>query len=86
MEPASIIIRPVVTEKALMLAEKSNTLILIVDIKANKPLIREAVEKMFNVKVVKVNTAITSRGEKKAYVRLSPEHGAIDVLSRMGVM
>jgi len=86
MEPAKVIIRPVVTEKSLMLAEKENTLILIVDRRANKPVVREAVEKLFNVKVVKVNTAVTPRGEKKAYVRLAPEHSALDVLSRMGVV
>lgn len=86
MEPAKVIIRPVVTEKSLMLAEKGNTLILIVDRRANKPVVREAVEKLFNVKVVKVNTAVTPRGEKKAYVRLAPEHNALDVLSRMGVV
>ncbi|RLE96555.1 MAG: 50S ribosomal protein L23 [Thermoprotei archaeon] len=86
MEPARIIIRPHVTEKTLMLAEKNNVLTLIVDLKANKPQIREAVEKMFGVKVVKVNTLITPRGEKKAYVKLAPEYSALDVLSRMGVI
>jgi len=75
-----------VTEKTLMLAEKNNVLTLIVDLKANKPQIREAVEKMFGVKVVKVNTLITPRGEKKAYVKLAPEYSALDVLSRMGVI
>ncbi|RLF05696.1 MAG: 50S ribosomal protein L23 [Thermoprotei archaeon] len=86
MEPARIIIRPHVTEKTLMLAEKNNVLTLIVDLKANKPQIKEAVEKMFGVKVVKVNTLITPRGEKKAYVKLAPEYNALDVLSRMGVI
>lgn len=86
MEPARIIIRPHVTEKTLMLAEKNNVLTLIVDLKANKPQIREAVEKMFRVKVEKVNTLITPRGEKKAYVKLAPEYSALDVLSRMGVI
>ncbi|MCD6358247.1 MAG: 50S ribosomal protein L23 [Thermoproteales archaeon] len=81
-----MIIRPHVTEKTLMLAEKNNVLTLIVDLKANKPQIREAVEKMFRVKVEKVNTLITPRGEKKAYVKLAPEYSALDVLSRMGVI
>ena len=86
MEAASVVVRPHVTEKALMLAERENVLTLIVRIDATKHQVREAVEKLFGVKVVKVNSLITSRGEKKAYVKLAPEHRAIDVLTRMGVI
>ncbi|RLF02299.1 MAG: 50S ribosomal protein L23 [Thermoprotei archaeon] len=86
MEAASVVVRPHVTEKTLMLAERENVLTLIVRIDATKHQVREAVEKLFGVKVVKVNTLITSRGEKKAYVKLAPEHRAIDVLTRMGVI
>ena len=86
MEPARVIERPHVTEKTLMLAERNNVLTLIVSRRATKKQVKEAVEKMFGVKVVKVNTLITPRGEKKAYVRLAPEYSALDVLSRMGVL
>jgi len=36
--------------------------------------------------VEEVNTLITPRGEKKAYVKLSKEHSAMDLLSRLGVL
>lgn len=86
MEPAKVVVRPHVTEKSLMLAEKSNTLTLIVVKEANKNQIKEAVEKLFGVKAARVSTLITSTGDKKAYVKLESEYNAVDVLSRMGVL
>ncbi len=86
LEYYDIILRPVVSEKALSLIEKNNTLTFIVNIKANKPQIKEAVEKLFNVKVEKVNTLITPKGEKKAYVKLKPEFKASDVAVKLGIL
>lgn len=81
-----IIIRPVQSEKALTLIDKQNTLTFIVDINASKHDIKQAVEYLFNVKVDEVRTLITSKGEKKAYVKLSPEYKATDVATRLGIM
>ncbi|AAL63852.1 50S ribosomal protein L23 [Pyrobaculum aerophilum] len=78
--------RIVVTEKALRLAEKENKITLIVDRGATKKQIAEEVERLYNVKVEKVNTLITPRGEKKAYVKLTKEHNAMDLLSKLGVL
>ncbi len=86
MEPASIVIRVHVTEKALLMAEKNNVLTLIVQRGANKSQIKEAVERLYGVKVEKVNTLITPTGEKKAYVKLAKGYSAVDVLSRLGVL
>ena len=56
MHITDIIKKPVVnTEKARILME-SNEYVFIVDRRANKLQIREAVEKLFNVKVASVNT------------------------------
>ncbi len=84
--PHNIIVRFVVTEKALRLAEKENKITIIVRREATKKQIREAVERLYGVKVVKVNTLITPTGEKKAYVKLSPEQNAIDLLTRLGLL
>lgn len=51
-----IIKRPVVTEKSEYIRKEQNDYTFIVDTKANKIEIRNAVEKIFNVKVEKVNT------------------------------
>jgi large subunit ribosomal protein L23 len=82
----SIIIRPVASEKALLLIERMNTLTFIVARNANKKLIKQAVEKLYNVKVVSVRTLITRSGEKKAYVRLSDEYKASDIATKLGLL
>ncbi|MET1160787.1 MAG: 50S ribosomal protein L23 [Thermoprotei archaeon] len=81
-----IIIRPVHSEKALNLIDKQNTLTFIVDRRATKHDIKRAVEQIFGVKVLKVRTLITSRGEKKAYVKLAPEYKASDIATQLGLI
>ncbi|HHZ19406.1 MAG TPA: 50S ribosomal protein L23 [Firmicutes bacterium] len=56
MDYNTIIKRPLVTEKSTALMEQ-NKYCFVVDPRANKNQIKEAVEKMFNVKVKDVNTA-----------------------------
>lgn len=86
MEPYKIIKNPVSTEKVVRLMESENKLLFIVDRKAKKPEIKEAVEKLFNVKVIKVNVLNTIDGRKKAYVKLSSNTPAIDVATNLGLM
>lgn len=85
-----VIRKPIITEKAT-LASEANAVVFEVSIDANKPLIKEAVETLFNVKVKAVNTTITKgktkrfkgmfgrrKDVKKAYVTLE-EGNSIDV-------
>ena len=51
-----ILIKPLVTEKMTILGDKLNRYGFIVDRRANKLQIRSAVEKMYGVTVVSVNT------------------------------
>ena len=81
-----IIKYPLSTEKSLRLMESENKLIFGVDRQASKEEIKEAIEKMLNVKVEQINTLITPKGEKRAYVKFSPEHLAIDVATNLGMM
>lgn len=81
-----IIKRMVMTEKAVKGMETENTITLIVDPKATKPLIKKVVEQTFKVKVSRVNTLNTTKNEKKAIIKLSPESIAADVGSKMGVI
>lgn len=65
MTPELIIKRPIaLTEKAATLKEESNQVIFEVDLKANKIQIKNAVEKLFDVKVASVNTLV-QRGKVK---------------------
>ena len=85
-----VIVAPVITEKATMLSEH-NKVVFKVAKTATKPQIKAAVEKLFDVKVVSVNTLVTEgkvkvfRGRlgqrsdvKKAVVTLEEGH-SIDV-------
>ena len=47
--------RPVLTEKTLLLQQTENKYTFDVELTASKPEIKDAVEKMFNVKVERVN-------------------------------
>jgi large subunit ribosomal protein L23 len=80
-----IVKRPYVTEKTFELIEKENKITFLVDDKANKRAIKEAVTLLYNVKVKSVNTAKTKYG-KKAYVRLSPESSASELATKLGLV
>lgn len=86
MRPEEVIIRPLATEKALNLIEEQNVLTFIVRRDATKHQIKRAVEELYGVKVVKVRTLVTPRGEKKAYVKLAPEYRASEIATRLGIL
>lgn len=80
-----VLVRPVITEKAVTAKEEADTLCFEVRREANKTQIRQAVEKLFSVKVADIRTVrntgkLRRRGRfagykqdwKKAYVRLKP--------------
>lgn len=77
---------PYTTEKSMGLIERENTLVFIVDKRANKNRIKDSVEKAFGVKVDSVKTAITQKNFKKAYVRLNKANLASEVAIRMGII
>jgi len=82
----AIVKYPLSTESAIKTIEDNNTLVLIVDKKATKPLIRKACQDLYQIKVKKVNTLIRPDGYKKAYVVLSKEHDALEVANKIGIM
>ncbi|CAH1787333.1 unnamed protein product, partial [Owenia fusiformis] len=77
---------PLTTESAMKKIEDNNTLVFIVDIRANKPQIKTAVKKLYDIDVAKVNTLVRPDGEKKAYVRLAPDYDALDVANKIGII
>lgn len=60
----NIIKAPIITEKTADLVQNQNTVVFSVDVKANKTQIKQAVEKIFNVEVLSVNT-INVKPKKK---------------------
>ena len=60
-----IIKAPIITEKSANLTQNNKTVVLSVDPKANKTQIKQAVEKVFNVKVLSVNTVNATTKKKR---------------------
>jgi large subunit ribosomal protein L23Ae len=58
LDQFAIIKHPLTTESAMKKIEDNNTLVFIVDVRANKPKIKGAVKKLYDVDVAKVNTLI----------------------------
>jgi large subunit ribosomal protein L23 len=55
-DPRDIIFEPIVSEKSYDLIEDTNTYTFVVDRRANKTQIKQAVASIFDVKVLSVNT------------------------------
>ncbi len=62
-------IRPLVTEKATAYSEKQNCYTFAVSPDANKFQIKDLVEKLYNVRVVSVNTAVYAGKRKARYTK-----------------
>ena len=77
---------PLSTEKSLRLLESDNTIVFIVDKRATKKDIKEALEKQFKVKVLNINIMTSPQAKKKAYVKLSVDTPALDIATALGLM
>jgi len=73
------------TEKSVRVIEAENTLVVEVNLRAEKPEIKKAAEEMFNVKVDSVNTHIKDN-KKYAYIKLNSKNLAIDVATKFGLI
>ncbi len=73
-------------EKATILREKENKLTFIVNKDATRDDVKKAVESLYNVKVLKTNIMITTKGRKKAHVKLDPKYSAEEIASHFGVL
>jgi large subunit ribosomal protein L23 len=81
----SVIEYPWVTEKAMNEMDFKNKLQFVVALDAAKPEIRDEIESQYDVTIEKVNTQVTTNGDKKATVTLSDDDDAQEVASRIGV-
>ena len=86
MDPWTVLKFPHLSEKSTANIEIQNKLVFIVKNRASRKQIKDAVEGAFNVKVVKVNMTSTTKGEKKAFVRLDEKNSAADIATRLGMM
>lgn len=86
MEPYDVIMHPVMTEVASRMLESENKLVFVVNLKASKNDVKQAVEELYEVKVERVTVNITAKGVKKAFVKLHPDYKAADVAIKLGIL
>jgi len=86
LDQYTILKHPLTTESAMKKIEDNNTLVFIVDVRANKRQIKDAVKRMYDIQAEKVNTLIRPDGLKKAYVRLTTDYDALDVANKIGII
>lgn len=81
-----IVKHPVSTEKSIKGIETENKLTFIVDRHATKPEIKQEIEALYGVKVIRINTVVSPDAAKRAIVKFAPETPAIDVATKLGLM
>ncbi|KAK6190818.1 hypothetical protein SNE40_002599 [Patella caerulea] len=86
LDKYKIVKYPLTTETAMKKIEDNNTLVFIVDRRANKYTISNAVKALYSIEVAKVNTLIRPDGEKKAYVRLPSDYDGLEIASKIGII
>lgn len=74
--------KPVITEKAVMLIERENVLTFQLEKNMTKDEIKKEIEEIFDVKVEKIRTLIRDN-KKLAYVKLKKEFPAIDLATKL---
>ena len=77
---------PLSTETSLRLMESENKLIFVVDKKATKQDIKKEIETKFKATVLSVNTLITPKGQKRAYIKFGDEIPAIEIATNLGLV
>ena len=80
-----VVLRPYITERTFDQVARENKLCFIVGDEYSKSQIAAAVEALYEVKVMEVNTHRTSRG-KKAFVRLIAESSATELATKLGLV
>ena len=77
--------KPVVTEKAVMLIESQNVLTFETEKNKTKNEIKKEIEELFEVKIEKIRISV-KENKKYAYVKLKKEFPAIDLATKLGLM
>lgn len=80
-----VLLYPLISEKAVGIIETENKIVFIVNRKARKLDVSEAVEMFYEVGVEKVNMMITPKGLKKAFVKLTSDYKASELAIKLGI-
>ena len=77
--------KPLATEKAVMMMEKTNTIVFEVGRNERKHSLKMEIENLFDVQIERINTLIRNN-KKYAYVKLKKNFLAIDLATKLGMI
>ena len=77
--------KPVTTEKAIMMIEAQNILTFETEMIKKKEDIKKELEEVLGVKIEKIRTSVR-KNKKYVYAKLNKEYPAIDVATKLGLM
>ncbi len=80
-----MILKPISTEKAVMMIERDNLLTFSTELTKNKEEIKKEIEELFEIKVDSIRT-LRKNNKKYVYAKLNKKFPAIDVASKLGLM
>eukprot|EP01013_Petalomonas_cantuscygni_P045086 TRINITY_DN971_c0_g2_i1.p3 TRINITY_DN971_c0_g2~~TRINITY_DN971_c0_g2_i1.p3 ORF type:complete len:154 (+),score=51.13 TRINITY_DN971_c0_g2_i1:56-517(+) len=86
MDQFGVVRYPLTTASAMKKIEDHDTIVFIVDNRANKSQIKSAVKKLYDIHVKRVNTLIRPDGLKKALVKLRPTQDALEIANKIGIL
>ena len=80
-----MILKPIATEKAVMMIESQNVLTFSLEMNKTKKDIKKEFEEVFDVEVEKIRTLI-KWNKKYAYIKLKKQFPAIDIATKLGII
>ena len=86
MDIQSVLIHPIISEKAVNMIEAENKITFKVNRKATKADIKKAMDEVYKMKVASVNVVNDTKGQKKAIIKLDPKHKASEFASKLGMV
>eukprot|EP00827_Trimyema_finlayi_P006730 TRINITY_DN811_c0_g1_i10.p2 TRINITY_DN811_c0_g1~~TRINITY_DN811_c0_g1_i10.p2 ORF type:complete len:128 (+),score=45.13 TRINITY_DN811_c0_g1_i10:48-386(+) len=85
-DPYTVILQPMATEKAMKKMEDENTMVFLVNPRANKVQIKAAFQQIYAAKVRQVRTLMRPDCKKKAYIKLSSESDSLTLANKIGLI
>lgn len=86
VEEKNWVIHPIVSEKAVNLIDKENTLQFAVLPEVQKTQLKSFLENAYQFKIRAIRTLRDGKGQKKAFVTLKKEFNAREIATKMGVL
>lgn len=86
MNPYEIIQYPLMTEKVMKEIENENKVSFVVSRRSTKKTIKCAVTELYGIEIKKINTLISTKGNKVAIILLKEEKAAESLATKLGML